>query len=127
MIILICGDRNWTNETLIEDILLSIPEIDTVIHGDCKDADKIGGKIAKKLGFKIKIYPADWSLGKKAGPLRNTQMLEENNIDLVLAFHDNIKESKGTKNMITQSRKKNIITFLINSLREYEEFITYFH
>lgn len=120
MTVLICGDRYWKNEKIIENIL-SKQDIDLIIHGDCIGADKIGGKIAEKLGFKVKAYPADWSLGKKAGPLRNRQMLNENKIDLVLAFHDNIENSKGTKNMINQARKKDILVLLVNNLGQYKE------
>jgi hypothetical protein len=114
MTLLVCGDRNWKNEKVIEEILKE-QDVDLLIHGNCIGADKIADKIGKKLGFKVKTYPADWSLGKKAGPLRNKKMLDENEIDLVLAFHDNIKESTGTKNMLSQAKKRGIPTLLINS------------
>ena len=54
----------------------------------------------------VNPFPAQWSkYGRAAGPLRNTQMLSEGNPDIVLAFHDNIKRSRGTRNMIVQSLK----------------------
>lgn len=31
---------------------------------------------AKTLGWKVTPVPADWSLGKKAGPLRNQRMID---------------------------------------------------
>jgi hypothetical protein len=41
-------------------------------------------------------------------------MLDNFPISLVLAFHKNIKESKGTKNLIKQAKEKNIKTILVD-------------
>jgi hypothetical protein len=52
-------------------------------------------------------FPADWgTFGKRAGPIRNKQMLEEGKPDLVIAFWDG--NSPGTKNMIDQAQAKGI-------------------
>jgi len=40
-------------------------------------------------------------------------MLDEGKPDLVLAFYTNIKNSKGTKNMINQAKKRGIVIILI--------------
>jgi len=40
-------------------------------------------------------------------------MLDEGKPDLVLAFHTDIKNSKGTKNMIQQAEKRGIKVILI--------------
>jgi hypothetical protein len=57
-----------------------------------------------------KEYPADWDrYGKGAGPIRNKQMLDENpDIEMVIAFHTNLTNSKGTKNMIDRAKRRNI-------------------
>lgn len=104
MSVLICGDRYWNNEKMMKEIL-SGQEIDILIHRDCIGADTIAGKI-----------------GKRAGPIRNKQMLEDNAVDLVLAFHDDIENSKGTKNMINQAKTKNISIILISSNGKYVEY-----
>ena len=49
------------------------------------------------------------------GTIRNKQMLEEESIHLVLAFHNNLSQSHGTADMIHQSQKKNLPVLLINS------------
>lgn len=59
-------------------------------------------------------FPADWKqYGKAAGPIRNKQMLDEGQPDLVLCFHDDIEKSKGTKNMYELAKARGIKTKLI--------------
>lgn len=132
MKILVTGDRNWTDEILIEDALTKacpVDEATILIHGAARGADSIAAKVmqrwigADKEALKssqfgpisydldeIKEYPADWKkYGRAAGVLRNQQMLDENpDIDLVLAFHDNLAESKGTKDMVERAKKADI-------------------
>ena len=52
--------------------------------------------------------------GKGAGSIRNCQMLNEGNPDLILAFHPDINSSKGTKNMVSQAIKSQIPVMLIS-------------
>ena len=108
--ILITGDRNYTDLECIKSTFAKItPNLEisesTAIHGDCKGADKLAGYQAEILGFKIQKYPANWKLGKGAGPIRNAEMLKLDP-DIVLIFHQNLKESKGTKNCCIQLLKK---------------------
>jgi hypothetical protein len=89
----------------IRDQLLGTDKI-FVIHGGANGIDKTSHKAAFRLGLNIHSYPALWSeYGRAAGPIRNRLMLRENPIDLVLAFHDNLKNSSGTKDMIDISLK----------------------
>lgn len=39
---------------------------------------------------------------------RNKEMLEKGKPDLVVAFHENLEKSKGTKNMIMQAKAKGV-------------------
>lgn len=112
--ILVCGDRNWRDYNLIFAVLKSLksqyPEQKIVIiEGGCRGADKLAGKAAHALGFTVEEYPVtkeDWmTLGKKAGPIRNAQMLKEGRPERVIAFHENIATSRGTANMIRQALK----------------------
>lgn len=102
MKILVTGDRNWKKFGPIRRELQKFPKGTIVVHGDARGADTCADFIAKSLGLIPKPYPADWNLYKKAaGPIRNRQMLKENpDVELVLAFHEHIEESKGTKDMI---------------------------
>ncbi len=109
MNILVCGDRNWNRIDIIERELKKFPHGTVVIHGAARGADTLGGFVADKLGFKVLAFPAKWNIyGRGAGPIRNQQMIDEGRPELVLAFHENIDKSLGTKDMVNRSRKAGI-------------------
>lgn len=116
MRVLVCGDREWTNVNYLREILTAFNEtygITCIIEGDCRGADKMAGQWADDVGIDKLVFPALWHVyGKAAGPIRNKQMLDEGMPDYVLAFHENIEKSAGTKNMIGQARKRKIPTDL---------------
>jgi len=116
--ILVCGDRNWTDSKTIEKYLIKAKEkgYDTVIEGEARGADSIARDIALKLGMKVRKFPAKWEeFGRSAGPIRNQQMLKEGQPDFVLAFHEDISKSKGTKNMLEIAKKAGVPTKLVSS------------
>lgn len=112
--LLVCGDRNWTDQWRLARYMNAIFDDDPrppecVIHGCAKGADTIGGLIAQAMGIKVEEYPADWDkYGKAAGVIRNQQMLDEGNPTVVLACHEDIKNSKGTADMIRRAEKAKI-------------------
>lgn len=102
--VLVCGDRNWTDEEAIRRELSRFPAGTKVIHGAARGADELAALIAKKLGFETKAFPANWrKYGKAAGPIRNQRMLEEHP-DIVLAFHRDLSKSKGTADTVKRAR-----------------------
>lgn len=111
--ILVTGSRDWDDELMIRSALKQYidplpPYADepVVMHGDCRGADKIAAAQALDLGFWVEAYPADWDKhGKRAGILRNLEMLELNP-DVVLAFRRN--GSRGTTHMIEAAKKRSI-------------------
>lgn len=107
MRLLICGDRDYTNRNKIKYELIKVsPLPDVIIQGGASGADTLAKQVAIELGIPVEEYPAKWNIyGKKAGPLRNLEMLEVGNPTLVLAFHDFIGTSKGTRHMIVSSLK----------------------
>lgn len=105
MRLLICGDRNWNNISLIRAWVETHLPIDVVIHGNARGADRLGAQVALELGIKVISFPAKWNeYGRAAGPIRNQQMLDEGNPDFIIAFHNDIRNSKGTKDMITRAQ-----------------------
>lgn len=109
MRVIVCGDRNWKRVDIIERELKKLPADTLIIHGAAKGADTLGAFVADRLGFKVindgKGFPAQWKIyGKGAGPIRNQQMIDEGKPDLVLAFHENFHESKGTRDMVNRAR-----------------------
>ena len=112
--ILVSGDRNWKNVERIVEVFNSISETykdspHYLMHGDCQGLDKLAAQEAKKKGWQVLARPANWTLhGKAAGPIRNKEMLIEHQPDLLICFHDNISQSKGTKHMLTEGKKMQI-------------------
>lgn len=112
MKVLVCGDRNWTNKKLISEIISILfqkfGEL-IIIQGEANGADTLGKSIALENNYQCLGFPAKWNLyGRSAGPIRNTQMLEEGKPDLIIAFHNNITASKGTFNMLLQAAKYHV-------------------
>lgn len=113
---LICGDRNYVNKYLIREWLYKLRDwgYDTIIEGEARGADIIARNEAIKMGFIIERFPAQWEkYGRAAGSIRNRQMLTEGKPDFVLAFHNNIKNSRGTKDMLRQAEGVGVQTLLI--------------
>jgi|2_EtaG_2_1085320.scaffolds.fasta_scaffold20286_4 hypothetical protein len=116
MKILICGDRNWQSKEPIRREIKTITRlfgpVTHIIHGCCRGADKMAGEVAEEMGIDVMEFPADWNqYGKKAGILRNIDMLNINP-DCALAFHSDINNSKGTKHMTSIARKANIPVYI---------------
>ena len=112
--ILVCGDRYWKDEFTIADTLLGIiGPGDTLIHGGAKGADTIAGNVVSRLGYSVTVFKAQWDkYGKGAGPVRNQQMIDQNP-DLVIAFHSDLAESKGTADTVRRANKAGIKVWVI--------------
>ena len=114
MKVLVTGDREWSDIETVVAVLSQLPPGTTIIHGACRGADIICAAVAEALGFVVRGYPADWDrFPKAAGPIRNQQMVDVEHrpvepIDLCLAFHNDIKNSRGTRDMIRRARKAKI-------------------
>lgn len=113
MIVLVCGGRNFKNKAALYFALDALPFVITkIVNGAARGADSFSTQYAKEKDIPYKEYPADWSLGKIAGHLRNSEMLQEENIDLVIAFPG----GSGTKDMKQKSikAKKEVLTVEIS-------------
>jgi len=105
MRILVCGGREFDDWRLFSDTLseydLDNQQPITIIEGGAKGADFCGRLYAKYCGWEHLPFLADWNkYGKRAGYLRNKQMLVEGKPDLVIAFPGNA----GTADMIRQAK-----------------------
>ena len=60
-------------------------------------------RYARERGFGLEVFPADWSLGRKAGPLRNKAMVDV--ADYAIAFPGG---GRGTESLIGYARAKGI-------------------
>lgn len=108
MKVLVCGDRNWTDQAAIYKRLALLDMSTVVIHGAARGADVLAGDVASRLGFRVVAVPADWDLhGKSAGIIRNRKMLDMKP-ELVIAFHMDLSKSKGTADTVREARRRGI-------------------
>jgi hypothetical protein len=99
--VLVTGDRNWDDTETVLQRLLELPNDTVLVHGDARGLDRIAGEIVKHLGFTVYSEPANWSkYGRSAGPIRNRIMYDVYQPTLVLAFHSDIANSRGTRDMV---------------------------
>lgn len=76
-----------------------------IIQGEAQGADTWSKKWAEMNNIQTIDFPANWDeYGKKAGFIRNKQMLDEGKPDLVIAF----KGGKGTAMMIDIAKKADV-------------------
>jgi hypothetical protein len=109
--ILVCGGRDFTDQQLLESVLLKYININSIIiHGDAKGADTLADVFASKYKLSCWKFPARWDLFKyAAGPNRNARMFKESDPDLIIAFPG----GTGTENM------KNLV--ISNDYKKIEE------
>lgn len=107
--ILVTGDRHWDDlETmyhLFNDEIFKDKSI-RIIHGAAKGADTMAGFLGKEFGWEVEVYSADWTKYKRAaGPIRNREMFKTSKPHIVFWFHDDLTNSKGTKDMVSVAIK----------------------
>ena len=121
--VIIAGSRNYDDyndffrkvEQSMEKVFknYSYNEIE-IVSGGCRGTDKMAERYAKSKKLKSVVFNADWSLGKKAGPIRNAQMAEYG--DMLIAFLT--PDSRGTVSMVNEAKKIKlpIVIFSINTV-----------
>lgn len=113
MIVAIVGSRAFNDfDYMMKSIQgeIRIVDIDKIISGGAKGADKLAEKVADFFDIPIKIFHAEWDkYGKSAGYKRNILIVNE--VDIVIAFWDG--KSKGTQHTmkLAEENKKGIICF----------------
>jgi hypothetical protein len=106
MRILVCGGRDFNNDALLNETLNQHKCDDlTIIEGGAKGADLGALHWARHNAVPVETYRADWDkYGKRAGYIRNVQMLNEGKPDLVIAFPG----GKGTQMMIMLAKSAGV-------------------
>ncbi len=103
---LFCGARDWADKGKVYHRMEKLGPDDLVIEGGAPGADFIAGVCADILGLPHCTFRANWDFyHKAAGPIRNKWMLDFGRPEKVVAFHSDIKSSKGTADMVTRARK----------------------
>ena len=122
--VLVCGgtkfrDEAWLNREL--DEVHRQRKITRLVHGAAPGADTLAAKWGFANHIFVQSYPAKWNdidapgavprfradgelYNAAAGPIRNREMLQKENPDLVVAFPGGV----GTADMVMKARKKGI-------------------
>lgn len=128
MRVLVCGSRYWSDREYVYEQLdkfHAVVPITALIQGLATGADIQAHDWAKDRGVELpesvpgkEGFPADWNgdYGFKppevprraAGNLRNQQMIDEGKPDFGIAFHENLAESSGTRDMTEKLTKAKI-------------------
>src|SRR3954465_2946642 len=106
MRVLVCGSRGWGRVWQVRMVYAELDKLKPteIISGGARGADRVAEVWAKTNSVPITVFTPDWNkYGRRAGILRNNQMLDTNP-DLVLAFWDGV--STGTKHTINEARKR---------------------
>ena len=113
--VLVTGDRNYKDYNAVKETLAKLQDqgFTAVIEGEARGADTLAREAAKELGMRVIALPAKWDkYGMAAGPKRNAEMLTYDP-ELVVAFHDDLDNSKGTRDMVVKSRAKGLEVRLV--------------
>lgn len=109
MRVLVYGGRGYSDRDRIF-LELSFIHQDTpitcIIEGGARGADYLAARwsAANDLNDHAR-FTADWTMhGRKAGPIRNQQMLDQGKPDLVVAFPG----GSGTADMMARARKAGV-------------------
>lgn len=101
--LLVCGGRDYADRLKVYSHLAKVHadrRIACIINGAASGADRLSTEWARSVGVPVLEFPADWSLGRKAGPIRNRIMLSEGKPDEVVAFPG----GRGTADMVNAAR-----------------------
>lgn len=118
--VLIFGSRHFSDRDLLFRCLDKAAErlaskgspITEVISGTARGADTIGEHWAQARGIAVRRFPAQWDrYGKRAGPLRNQQMLTEGGPTHAVGFM--YRNSRGTADMYRRLTAAGVPTWLL--------------
>ena len=108
MRIVVTGGRDFADEAMIDRALSAVHRkhgITTLIEGGAKGADRLALEWAARNMIRVEHYPANWNRdGKRAGPIRNQQMIDEGKPDAAVAFPGGF----GTADMVLRLGKAGI-------------------
>ena len=115
--VIIAGGRYFDDYELLckaaDEILKGYTNIE-IVSGHAGGADRLGELYAVEHDLNYVIFPADWDkLGRKAGPIRNSQMLRYamEQQPMLIAFWDG--KSSGTGDTVTKARRLGVESHII--------------
>lgn len=113
----IIGSRTFNDYDILTQVLEKFTKPSSIVSGGAKGADSLAKKYANKNGINIIEHKPDWSIGRHAGLLRNTKIIDDS--DIIIAFWDG--SSKGTQDSINKAKKvaSSETNFIIDNIHVY--------
>ena len=111
MRVIVAGAVAWTDESAIRRELAQLPPSSTVIHGDCRGADEIAGRIAAELGLVVEAMAKndeDYARYQRAAWKGLNERMLATGAELVLVFHPDIAASRGSGHLIELAQAANV-------------------
>lgn len=112
MRVIVTGSRKWQGNAVYDALWAVYHEHGpfSLAHGACSTGADAHAHhwfemVGSELGCTEMRYPANWAIGKRAGPERNRRMIEAG-ADLVLAFP--LPEGSGTQHTMRLAREAGI-------------------
>jgi hypothetical protein len=100
----IVGSRHFPIRSVVQNFVRSLPPETVIVSGGAAGVDSWAVETGNALGLNTIVFNADWRLGRKAGPVRNTRIVRS--IDELVAFWDG--RSRGTLNAVVQAVNANV-------------------
>jgi hypothetical protein len=117
MRVLITSDPNWECRPLSRQIIGRLTRKYgskiIIVHGDGNGVDQAFAIESREGNVTAEAHPAKWELGKRAGPLRNTEMIATKPV-FVIAIHRGLARSKGTKDCVKQALAVGLRVYLFD-------------
>lgn len=111
MKVIVTGGRDYQDKEMVYRILDQL-NASFVAVGDCPTgADLFAFEWCIERGVPYKLYEAKWTeLGRKAGPIRNEEMIVDNlDAKFVVAF----KGNKGTADTVRRAESANLLVLRV--------------
>ncbi len=116
--IIVPGSKSFNNypleERVLNELLPQYGEDIEIVSGHAEGADRFGEIYAERHNIKCAVFPAQWEkYGKKAGPIRNSQMIKyaKEQEPAIIAFWNG--HSKGTLDTLVKAMNDSIPTTII--------------
>jgi hypothetical protein len=123
--VLVTGDRNFKASRVVVERMRELGPAAIVIEGEARGADEIARDAARSIGLPVAGFPAHWDPtprtprthiktrldGKQYVPsagVRRNSVMANCEPDRVIAFHDNIERSRGTKDMVVKALRRKL-------------------
>ena len=130
-VVLVTGDREWTDSILIWAVLNCLKEKHghklVLVQGGARGADTHAMLWAENHKVDMITRWAHWDEhGKAAGPIRNHLMHDAHKPNLVLAFHPNLfGGSKGTYEMYQYAKRNGTLVRHFTGEEDLEQCVQY--